>query len=485
MNENEYTQPAGAGGMEAQPASAKTGGVTHRRRRRPGNRRRHTPAGAPAAGTEAASEISAETATGEERPASAETANERPEADAAETGEASETEIQNTAADAEESSAAAAGEGGPAKRRRRRRGGRRHRRRSATSGAAAGGAGLEEQPSSSEPVAAEKAGEAREQTAAEEREAVASIAETYVPSKPKEDRRLPAPAPEAAPADKDIYVDIAKLAVRQESDAYRVMKFPGLDAGRAKRLLIQFLQEQREKTGLKKAVLGLSGGLDSSVSAALAVDALGAENVLLYLVTDGHNQAERERAGLIAGRLRRSLEIRDIQPQINAFFSGQPQISPQRRRQLTIWELMAVLYDQAAAHSAMVITTCNKTKRLLGYGSDFGQNGYSVNLLGDLYQSQVRELARVLNLPGPVLDPNITSLALSELGLTLQEADGFLYQIVDVRVSLARLLDLGVEEEKLRRIYRRIKDSAFRRALAPTAESQAVYVPRGWNAGAR
>jgi len=455
MIENEEKQPMEATEAISAPIGEGTGAARRRRRRRPGNHRKKRPAAAAGSGVPEAEIGPEETAALEE----SETGGE-------ELDEESETETAGVPASE-----------GSTKRRRRRRGGRRHRRRGTGPGE------MSVVGTQAAVPAASAAGEAAQTAAETSRPAAMSEAPTPPQPKEKENRRLPAPAPDSAPAEPSAPIGITKLGVRHETDAYRVMKFPGLDAGRAKRLLIQFLQEQREKTGIRKAVLGLSGGLDSAVSAAIAVEALGPENVTLYFFADGQsNQAERERASQVANRLRRSLEIRDIRPQLDAFFTGQGHVSPQRRRQRASWEWMAVLYDQAALQSVMVITTSNKTKRLLGYGADFGQNGYSVNLVGDLYQSQVRELARVLNLPGFLMEKGATSLSLDELGFGLQETDGFLYQIVDVRVSLARLLDLGVEEEKLRRIYRRIKESAFRRALAPVAESQNVYVPRGWNA---
>jgi len=228
----------------------------------------------------------------------------------------------------------------------------------------------------------------------------------------------------------------------------------------------------------KILVTGSTGQIGSELTSALRRK-YGEDNV----VAVGHRR--QGDAELREGGPYCSLDVRDLRPLVEAFFVGQHSISPQRRRQRMAWEWMAMLYDQAALHSAMIITTSNKTKRLLGLGTDFGQYGYSFNLLGDLYQSQVRELALVLNIPNSVLDKNVSSLALADLGCSITEADGFMYQIVDVKISLARLLELGVEEEKLRRVYRRIKESAFRRTLTPVAESSAVYVPRSWNAGAR
>jgi NAD+ synthase len=504
MSENDTPNHPGPAGADARPATAGENSEHRRRRRRPGShrrRRQHRPAavttgaGQPAGVQPSAEAVPPEAAAvpataiemdiAEAPPAAAEPYS-GPDDDGHDDEAAG---MQGT--DAAAATSSLSGDLGEHKRRRRRRGGRRHRRRGPQSAAApvnaAGVIATHPEPADLA-VAAESA--VPQVLAANPKPDLPAApardnAETAVQPKPEAPRRLPAPAPDSAPADAlETFADISKLSLRQETDALRVLKFPGLDAGRTKRLLVQFLQEQREKTGLKKAVLGLSGGLDSSVAAALAVEAFGTDHVQLFFFIDGvqSDDAERERAALVASRLRRTLQVLDLRPQLDAFFRGEANVTAPRRRQRAVWEWMAALYDQAAQQTALVITTSNKTKRLLGHSADFGPSGYSVNLLGDVYQSQVRELARTVNVPGPVLEKHSAVPLLQDLGLSLQEADGLLYQIVDVRVSLARLLDLGVDEEKLRRIYRRIKDSAFRRALTPVAEALAAYVPRAWNA---
>jgi NAD+ synthase len=145
---------------------------------------------------------------------------------------------------------------------------------------------------------------------------------------------------------------------------------------------------------------------------------------------------------------------------------------------------MAALYELARNKGALVAGGVNKSKILLGIGTEHGDLAYQFNCLGDLYQCQVLEMARVYQLPTIIIDrllkvqgPDGQTL-IQAVERTIQELDYYLYQIMDARISLAHLQKLGLEEEKLLWIYRRLRTYAFHRALPPQAEVVSAYIPR-------
>ena len=158
----------------------------------------------------------------------------------------------------------------------------------------------------------------------------------------------------------------------------------------------------------------------------------------------------------------------------------QANVTPQRRRLRSLWEGAAWVCDQAGLQGAMVIGLTTKTERLLDRIPAGPAWGPVCEPLGDLYALQVQEIVRALNWAGGLPDRRVAPRAWGDLGLGPQELDGLLYQIVDVRLSLARLVELGVAEEKVRSVYRRLKEAAFRNQAAAVAEAVSVYVPRSW-----
>lgn len=264
-------------------------------------------------------------------------------------------------------------------------------------------------------------------------------------------------------------------------ETLRALKIPGLDPAKAKKLLLDFIREQRELTGSNQAVIGLSGGLDSMVAAALIVEALGRSNVQMYYFMDNEKTDfhEKERARMVASRLGCQLEVRDVRPHLDLYFEQQPQVPVERRSQRLAWEISAWLSDAARQGSAMLAGSYNKTKRLLGLWP-FYPLAASWNLLGDLYHNQLRDLARYLNIPAMILEQSQERRDLPLPGFSLNLADGLLYQMVDMKISLARLIDLGLPEEKISWLYGRLKATALQQKLPPYPDLTAAYVPKAW-----
>ncbi len=235
-------------------------------------------------------------------------------------------------------------------------------------------------------------------------------------------------------------------------------------------LLIHFLREEVYKVGIKKAVLGLSGGVDSSVVGALLARALGPENVHgLIMPYRLSNPQSQEHAELLARTFHISFEVRDISPMVDAFFADEPDADVVRKGNKMARERMCLLYDYSAKEKALVIGTSNKTELLLGYGTIFGDLASAINPIGDLYKTQIWELARYLGVPevivnkAPSADLWIGQTDEKELGYTYNEIDQLLYYLVDLRYSNEMLLDLGYQQKTIDDISRRIQRNQFKR----------------------
>lgn len=245
-----------------------------------------------------------------------------------------------------------------------------------------------------------------------------------------------------------------------------------IDAPLVERMLVTFLREEIGSAGLSRAVLGLSGGIDSAVSAALAARALGAENVLL-LAMPYHASSEssltdaREVAELIGVRL----EVVDISPQVDAYFEACPDANALRRGNKMARERMSVLYDRSADSRALVVGTSNKTELLLGYGTLFGDMASAINPLGDLYKTQVYSLARHLSLPESVITkPPSADLWAGqtdeeELGFGYDEVDVLLHDLVERRLDEQEMRAAGHDPAFVQRVQRMIAGSQFKRRM--------------------
>jgi len=235
-------------------------------------------------------------------------------------------------------------------------------------------------------------------------------------------------------------------------------------------ILQQFIREETQKVGIHRLVLGLSGGLDSAVVACLAANALGSEHVhALIMPYRESNPESQEHALLLASRAKISYEIRDISPMVDAFFGRTENVSVLRKGNKMARERMCLLYDYSAAHSALVLGTSNKTELLLGYGTIHGDLASAINPLGDLYKTQVRELAAYLDIPGAIIEkaPSadlwIGQTDEDELGYSYEEIDQFLYYLIDLRYSDELLLGAGYTEKTIHDIKTMIQKNQFKR----------------------
>ena len=236
-------------------------------------------------------------------------------------------------------------------------------------------------------------------------------------------------------------------------------------------VLTNFLREEITKAGFKRAVVGLSGGVDSSLAAFLAVKALGAENVVgISMPYRTSSPQSREDAKLVAQLLGLEFYEIDITPQVDAYYSRFPDADPLRKGNKMARERMSVLYDFAHWKGALVVGTSNKSELLIGYSTRWGDSAHDLNPLGDLYKTQVWQMARFVGVPERIVEkkpsadlwPGQTDEG--EIGLSYYTLDQILLAYTDLRVRPEKLYE-EFGEETVKRVLNMVKRSQYKRKL--------------------
>ncbi|GMU67333.1 MAG: hypothetical protein AMXMBFR36_36070 [Acidobacteriota bacterium] len=257
--------------------------------------------------------------------------------------------------------------------------------------------------------------------------------------------------------------------IRREEVAPRLRLDPEL----ATAALVSFVRDAVAGAGAAGVVVGISGGVDSALAAAIATRALGPERVhaffLPYRTSDPRSSAD---AAATADAFGLNLRTIDLTPQIDAYFDREePEADRVRRGNKMARERMTILFDQAKRLGCLVLGTSNKTELLLGYSTVFGDNASSLNPNGDLYKQQVLQLARHLGVPDAVtakppsadLWPGQTSQG--ELGFEYAIADEVLYLLFDQGLSADEVVERGYPAEVVGRIVALERANRFKRRM--------------------
>lgn len=270
---------------------------------------------------------------------------------------------------------------------------------------------------------------------------------------------------------------------------------PSLDihADLARRLLTDFLKTEIERAGFSRGVVGVSGGVDSALSCFLAAEALGPENVLAVRMPHAASSPESlEDAAEVIRLTGVASHTFDITPMAAPLFDGVPKGDRVRRGNILARLRMIVLYDQSAAFRGLVIGTGNKTESLLGYTTLYGDSACALNPLGDLYKTQVRQLAAAIGVPERILRkapsadlwPGQTDEG--ELGMTYEEVDRLLVRLVDERWTPESCIAAGFAAPMVRQVIDRIRHNQYKRlppVIAKLSSRTAGYdflYPRDW-----
>jgi len=237
----------------------------------------------------------------------------------------------------------------------------------------------------------------------------------------------------------------------------------------ARKILVDFLQTEIQRSGFSRAVVGVSGGVDSSLACLLAADALGPDNVLALRMPYKTSSSESiVHAGEIiemAGVHEKTIPITGMVDALDEFI---PETDRIRRGNVMARARMLVLYDQSAEFNALVVGTGNKTEIILGYTTHYGDAACALNPIGDLYKTQVLQLAAAMGVPQTIISkPPSADLWVGqtdeqELGFTYAEVDRLLIRMIDGRFSIEDCVDSGFEKEFVEQVYERIRRNHYK-----------------------
>jgi NAD+ synthetase len=249
-----------------------------------------------------------------------------------------------------------------------------------------------------------------------------------------------------------------------------------IDAALATEWLVAFLQDELVgRRGIPNAVLGLSGGVDSAVVAFLAARALGPEHVhcirMPYKTSSPDSLADAEAVIDALGCNARTIEITAA---VDGYLQFEPDADARRRGNVMARTRMLVLFDQSSKLAALPIGTGNKTERLLGYFTWHADDSPPVNPIGDLFKTQVWQLARYLGVPARIVDKapsadlEANQTDEGDLGITYLQADRILDLILSGRAD-ERIVARGFAPSDVALVRRRVEGTHWKRHLPTTA----------------
>ena len=236
--------------------------------------------------------------------------------------------------------------------------------------------------------------------------------------------------------------------------------------------LVEFLRENFKKAGFSKAILGLSGGIDSALVAYLLRDALGKENVLAIMMPyKSSNPDSLNHAKLVVEDLKINAKTIEITNMIDAYFKNEKDASSLRMGNKMARERMSILFDYSSKENALVVGTSNKTEIYLGYSTQFGDSACALNPIGDLYKTNIWDLSRYLKIPNELIEKKPSAdlwegqTDEQEMGLTYKEADQVLYRMLEENKTVEEVLAEGFNKDLVDNIVRRINRSEYKRRM--------------------
>ena len=238
-------------------------------------------------------------------------------------------------------------------------------------------------------------------------------------------------------------------------------------------LIVEFIKRQLTSAGFSKLIVGLSGGIDSAVTTALCVKAVGKENVFAVMLPyrishpDSLNHAIE-----FAEILDIKHEIIDISPMVDSYFEKYAADADiLRRGNRMARERMCVLYDLSAKYKALVAGTGNLSELMIGYCTQYGDSACAFEPLGHLYKTEVREMAKLLGVPKSIITKDPTAdlwenqTDEDELGITYERLDEILYNLYELNIDKRKIT--GFSDEEVEKTIKMFKNSEFKRRMPP------------------
>lgn len=241
--------------------------------------------------------------------------------------------------------------------------------------------------------------------------------------------------------------------------------------------LEEFLRDEIvRRRGFQNAIVALSGGVDSAVSTFLCARALGPEHVIaLRLPYQTSSPDSLAHAQLVIDQLGLRSDTIDITPAVDGYLQNVPEADGRRRGNVMArLRSLVILFDQSEKYHALPVGTGNKTERLLGYFTWHGDDAPPINPLGDLFKTQVWELARYLGVPQAIIEKHPTADLVAgqtdeaDLGITYAKADRILHYLLQ-GYSVDQLAARGFGMKDLQTVKRRLDATHWKRALPTTA----------------
>lgn len=246
-----------------------------------------------------------------------------------------------------------------------------------------------------------------------------------------------------------------------------------LDLNKEKVRIIDFIRNYLSNAERDRLVVGLSGGVDSAVSTALAVEALGSSNVTaLIMPYESSNSESVADASDLAKQLGIDYQIIDITPVTKAYFENYaPEADHLRIGNWLARIRMCVLYDFSAKLQALVLGTSNRTEFMIGYFTQFGDSACAFEPIGHLYKTEVWKLAKILHIPERIIKKTPTADLWpgqsdeQEIGISYPVLDEIVYELTELHLSISATENLSYPVELYQKVERMIQSSAFKRRM--------------------
>ena len=250
-----------------------------------------------------------------------------------------------------------------------------------------------------------------------------------------------------------------------------------IDLNEQVELIVKFIKKQLAAAGFSKLIIGLSGGIDSSVTVALCVKAVGKENVFGVMLPYHKSHPDSLIDALkVAEVLGIKHEVIDISPMIDSYFEKYAiKADILRRGNRIARERMCVLYDLSAKYRDLVAGTGNLSELMVGYCTQYGDSACAFEPIGHLYKTEVYKIAEILDLPKSVITKKPTAdlwegqTDEDEMGITYAELDEILFQVLDMRKTEKELIST-FPKKSIEKVNKMIKKSEFKRRMPPAPE---------------